>query len=90
MVKLKDYAYSTHFRNHKFWFTVSFISEHQWINFWNDAYTGTFIHQLGKNDGIFRYVPGTCPELDNVFLTSTGFPKTIKFKTEFEGLLNRN
>ena len=90
MIKLKDYAYSTHFIKNKMWFSVSFISERQWTNFWNGAYDGTFTHQLGTRDGIFKYVPGTCPELDNVFLTSTGFPRSIKFKVEFKELVTRN
>lgn len=90
MVKLKDYAYSKHFINHKLWFSVTFISERQWNKFWNDAYDGKFIYQLGTRDGVFHYVPGTCPELDNVFLMSTGFPRSIKFKAEFGGLLARN
>lgn len=89
MVKLKDYAYSTHFIKNKFWFTVSFISESQWTSFWNDASDGIFIYQIGSKDGILHYVPGTCQELDNIFLMSTGFPKTIKFKTEFERLVVR-
>jgi len=90
MVKLNDYAYSKHFINHKVWFTVSFISEHQWINFWNDSYDGTFIDHVGLNDAIYNYVPGTCKELDNAFLTSTGCPRSIKFNVEFERLVDRN
>ena len=90
MIKLNDYAYSSKVRNKKLWFKVSFTSEDQWIRFWNNASTGTFIHQLGEVDGRYRYVPGTCPDLDEVLLPGTGFPKSITFKTDFEGLLTRN
>lgn len=89
MINLNDYAYSSQVRNNKVWFKVNFTSEDQWIAFWNNASTGTFVHKLGAMEGLYRYVPGTCPDLDDVLLPGTGFPKSIIFKTDFEGLLTR-
>lgn len=84
MLVLDGFDNEMKMRGHQFWFTVWFRSDHEFVKFWNAIWEPEFETEFLDERARFRYVAGSCEDIDGVRLP-VSYPSKVTFRAYFTG-----